>query len=86
MSGDEKYKIPFINSCIRSMAKRYGYSMKNFFMADNGLTIVEALDVIYNSETYAILQDADTGIYIQSPSYVYELLNTEYHTGALKPC
>lgn len=28
----EKYKIPFINSCIRGMAKRYGYSVRNGFL------------------------------------------------------
>lgn len=55
--------------------------MTVFLMNDNRLSIVEALDVIYNSETYAKLQDAETGIYTQSPSYVYELLDTEFHTG-----
>lgn len=59
--------------------------MTEYLMADNGLSIAEALDVIYNSETYAKLQDLETGIYAQSPSYVYELLNIEYHTGILKP-
>lgn len=32
MAEVEKYKIPFINSCIRSMAKRYGYSVKSVFL------------------------------------------------------
>ena len=32
MSEAEKYKIPYINSCIRGMARRYGYSVKNAFL------------------------------------------------------
>lgn len=32
MSDAEKYKIPFINSCIRSMAGRYGYSARSAFL------------------------------------------------------
>lgn len=59
--------------------------MTVFLMLDNGLDIAEALDIIYNSETYAKLQDVETGIYTQSPSYVYEFLSKEYHTGMLKP-
>ena len=60
--------------------------MTEFLMTDKGLDIAEALDIIYNSETYAKLQDMETGIYTQSPSYVYELLSKEYHTGMLQPC
>ena len=58
--------------------------MTEFLMTDNGLDIAEALDVIYNSETYAKLQDTETGIYAESPSYVYELLSKEYHTGTFR--
>lgn len=59
--------------------------MTAFLMADSGLGIAEALDAIYNSETYAKLMDAGTDIYTQSPSYVYELLSKEYRTGVLTP-
>lgn len=55
--------------------------MTEFLTIDYALTVAEALDVVYNSETYLKLQDTDTDLYTQSPAYVYELLNTEYQTG-----
>ena len=49
------------------------------------ISIGDALDVIYNSETFQKMGDADTGLYTQSPLYIYELLNREYQTGRLMP-
>lgn len=57
--------------------------MTRFFIEDYHVGIQEALDTIYNSDTYRKLTDEQTGLYIQSPAYVYELLNAEYRTGAL---
>ena len=36
---------------------------------------------IYNSDTFQKLEDTETDLYVQSPAYIYELLNTEYKTG-----
>ena len=47
------------------------------------MNIVEALDVLYNSETYAKLTDTRTGLYFQSPGYVYSFLKAEMTTGKL---
>ena len=55
--------------------------MTEFLIEDYKLNITEALQFIYNSETYMKLIHVDNGLYEQSPSYVYELLNKEYHTG-----
>lgn len=49
---------------------------KNF-----GLSITDALDKLYNSETYAKLNDPKTGLYFQSTQYVYSFLNNELTTG-----
>ena len=46
-------------------------------MEKYGYTLEKAMDTLYNSETFARLQDADTGLYYQSPGYVYSFLNSE---------
>ena len=50
---------------IQILMKKYGY------------TLEKAMDTLYNSETFARLQDANTGLYYQSPGYVYSFLNSE---------
>ena len=55
--------------------------MTKFFMDDHHVGMAEALDVIYNSDTYAKLTDAEGGLYVQSPAYVYEILDEEYRFG-----
>lgn len=51
--------------------------------SDNGLSITEALDFLYNSVTYSKLSDRRTGLYIQSPKYIYSFLKTEFATGKI---
>ncbi len=55
--------------------------MTEFLIEDYELSIAEALQFIYNSDTYQKLIHTENGLYEQSPSYVYELLDKEYHTG-----
>lgn len=44
---------------------------------DYGMTILDAFDTIYNSRIYKKLIDTETGLYIQSPLYIYEYLKEE---------
>ena len=46
-------------------------------MQEYGYTQFQALEVLYNSETFARLQDSNTGLYYQSTGYVYSFLNSE---------
>ncbi|MEE1208365.1 MAG: hypothetical protein UHP27_09420 [Muribaculaceae bacterium] len=39
----------------------------------------------HNSETFAKLEDFETGLYIESPAYVYNLLLSELRHGRLVP-
>ena len=55
--------------------------MTEFLIEDYELSIAECLDFIYNSETYQKLIRTKNGLYEQSPSYIYELLEKEYKTG-----
>lgn len=40
-------------------------------------SLQEAIDRVYNSETYAKLLDLRTGLYTQSPRYLYDFLKSE---------
>lgn len=51
--------------------------MTEFLIEDYQLSIPQALSVIYNAETYQKLLQTETGLYTQSPSYIYELLEEE---------
>ncbi len=56
--------------------------MTEFLINDFNLSIAESLQFIYNSETYKKLMQTENGLYVESPSYVYELLSKEYQTGS----
>lgn len=47
---------------------------------DSQLTMEQALSTVINSETYQRLQDDATGLYYQSPGYVYSFLENEMKT------
>lgn len=48
-----------------------------------GMSIRQALSVLYGSETYQLLQNKKTGLYFQSPHYVYSYLQDEMKNGKL---
>lgn len=48
-----------------------------------GLTMDGALSTIFNSETYEKLNNESTGLYYQSPRYVFSFLTTELETGKI---
>lgn len=52
-------------------------------MNDRNMTMKEALDTIYNSETYGKVLDLRTGLFSQSTTYVYSILETEILTGKI---
>lgn len=41
------------------------------------VSLSEALHILYNSETFEKLQDERTGLYFQSPVYVFDFLQKE---------
>ena len=64
-----------IEELVRELALR--------LMDDWGMTMKQALDTVYNSETYTKVLDLRTGLYSQSTAYVYSILETEILTGKL---
>lgn len=56
----------------------------SYLVQDYKLGIDQAIDFIYNSDTYQKLVTPQTGLYVQSPAYIYQLLENEYKTGKLE--
>lgn len=47
-----------------------------------GLSLPEAMDVVYYSKTYEHLLNPETRLYFQSPGYVYSYLEDELNNQA----
>ena len=48
-----------------------------YVMEDTGCTIEQAMERVYNSPLMTALQDEEGELYVQSPAYLYELMQTE---------
>ena len=49
-----------------------------------GMSMQDALHTLYTSDTYVKLKDTRSGLYFQSPGYVYDFLDKEISTGKVK--
>lgn len=56
-----------------------------YLVERDGMELTEAISTLHNSETFAKLEDFDTGLYIESPAYVYDMLKSELKNGRLNP-
>lgn len=70
MTNEQKFLIELM---IDDMAK--------YLIEDMNISILEALDIVYNSQVYDKLMDLETGLYYQSPAYCYEYLKHELKYG-----
>lgn len=66
MSGKEIFMIETLTS---EMIAR--------LMEERSLTMREAMDIVYRSKTYEALNNLKTGLYFQSPVYLYDHLQQE---------
>ena len=48
-----------------------------YVMEDTGISIEQAMEKVYNSPLMDILQDEEGELYVQSPAYLYELMNIQ---------
>lgn len=55
-----------------------------WIMRDQNIGLEEALLQFHNSETFEKLCEKQTELYIESPAYIYELLNEEFRRGTLR--
>ena len=51
--------------------------LTEFLLIDSSIDLTDALKIVYNSRVYQQLQDSEGDLYVQSPSYIYELLKQE---------
>ncbi len=59
------------------MKDELSVEIAGFLVDDYKYSPEEAIDVLYTSETFDRLQDDSTGLYYQSPGYVYSFLQNE---------
>lgn len=73
----EKKQINFIIDCDVE-------EIVSLLQEDYGMKILDAFNTVYNSNIYKKLIDTETGLYIQSPLYIYEYLKEEINESKLK--
>lgn len=56
-----------------------------YLVERDGMDLPEAISTFHNSETFSKLEDFETGLYIESPAYVYDLLLSELKNGRMIP-
>ena len=62
---------------IKMMQEDMYADLIQILMEEYGYTLEKAMETLYNSETFARLQNTDTGMFYQSPGYVYSFLANE---------
>ena len=69
-------EIQYMNECmLRDRAM--------MLIGEYNISLAEALDILYNSETFEKLQNPETGLYFQSPVYVFDFLQKELRQGKI---
>ena len=54
-----------------------------YIMEDEGVDLSTAITQFHNSETFTKLSDENTGLYIESSAYIYELYKDEMKYGKI---
>lgn len=75
-----KETIELTNEQIDMMKEDVCAELIALLMKDRHYTMSEAIDMLYNSDTYNRIQDQSTGLYYQSPGYSYAFLQQEFLT------
>ena len=55
----------------------------DMFSSDQDIEYDEAMNKFYNSEVFEKLQDKETGLYMESSEYVYDLFKDEINFGRI---
>lgn len=54
-----------------------------YLIEHENMSLPEAISTFHNSETFSKLTEFETGLYIESPAYIYTLLLAELTHGRL---
>ena len=55
----------------------------DMFSSDQDIEYDEAMNKFYNSKVFEKLQDKETGLYMESSEYVYDLFKDEINSGRI---
>lgn len=64
--------------------KRISADVVRYLVENDKMSLAEAISTFHNSETFEKLEDFSTGLYVESPAYIYDLLQTELRYGRLR--
>ena len=62
---------------IQFMIEDMSLELLMILMQDYKMDMSKAMDTLYNSDTFERLLNIKTGLYYQSPGYVYDFLKNE---------
>lgn len=68
---------------IKFMIEEISKELILLLVEEYGMTLHDAFDVLYTSDTYARLIESKNGLYSQSTPYIYECLEHELLTGKM---
>ena len=54
-----------------------------YFILDEKADMKDAISLFYNSEVFAKLNDVETGLYLNSSAFVYDMFCDEIRNGAI---
>lgn len=54
-----------------------------YIVQDNDISIIDAMTLLYKSKVYELIQDDETGLYLEGSAYIYDLLKNELANGVL---
>ena len=73
MSKDIHFEVEFLATELTEMLmEHYGWDMQ------------KSLDVLYGSETFALVNNPESGLFFQGPVYVFSFLKSEIETGKIQ--
>ena len=52
-------------------------------MEDFRIPVLEAMRRLYTSETFSKLNNIETGLYLESPAYIYDIYKSEKENGQI---
>lgn len=55
----------------------------SYIVEDENISMLDAMQKLYSSEVFAKLTDFETGLYLESSLFIYDLYKSEKKDGAL---
>ena len=72
-TGADMSEMDYMNECTAR-------DVITMLVEKRNMSIMEAMDTFYNSRTFENLSNKETGLYFQSPVYIYDVLEKELKT------